>query len=128
MNKPGSCQCSRPDDETRLVFPCSGAADVGEVADRAARWLTRAGTGDMYCLAGIGGRVSGILASTHAATKILAIDGCPHECVRKTLELAGFTGIRHLKRHELGLQKRQTPATEENIRRVAEAGAVLLNT
>jgi len=127
MNKPCSCQCGGGEEESRLVFPCSGAADVGEVTDRAARWMTRAGTGDMYCLAGIGGRVSGIMASTQAATKILAIDGCPQECARKTLEQAGFTGFRHLKLTDLGLLKRQTPPTDEVVRRVAEAGAVFLN-
>jgi len=127
MNQPCACQCGPGPEETRLVFPCSGAADVGEVTDRAARWMTRAGTGDMYCLAGIGGRVSGIMASTAAATKILAIDGCVQECARKTLEQAGFTGFRHLKLDELGLKKRHTPPTDEVIHRVAEAGAVLLN-
>jgi uncharacterized metal-binding protein len=128
MKKSCTCQCDCEDTEPRLVFPCSGAADGGEVADRAARWMTRAGTGDMYCLAGIGGRVSGIMASTQAATKILAIDGCPQECARKTLEQAGFTGFRHLKLTDLGLLKRQTPPTDDVVRRVAEAGAVSLNT
>jgi uncharacterized metal-binding protein len=128
MNQPCACQCGSEPEETRLVFPCSGAADVGEVSDRAARWMTRAGTGDMYCLAGIGGRVSGIMASTAAANKILAIDGCPQECARKTLEQAGFTGFYHLKLDALGLKKRHTPPTDEVVHRVAEAGAVLLNT
>jgi uncharacterized metal-binding protein len=128
MNQPCTCQCGGAAEETRLVFPCSGAADVGEVTDRAARWMTRAGTGDMYCLAGIGGRVSGIVASTQAAAKILAIDGCPQECARHTLEAAGFGGFYHLKLHELGLKKRHSPPTDEIVHGVAEAGAVLLNT
>ena len=128
MNQPCTCQCGVGAEETRLVFPCSGAADVGEVTDRAARWMMRAGTGDMYCLAGIGGHVSGIMASTAAATKILAIDGCAQECARKTLEHAGFTGFRHLKLDELGFKKRHTPPTDEVVHCVAEAGAVLFNT
>ena len=40
-----------------MIFACSGAADVGAVADQAARKMTRDGTGKMFCLAGIGGRV-----------------------------------------------------------------------
>ena len=64
------CACSAA---PKLIFPCSGAADVGAVADQAARQLTRDGKGKMFCLAGIGGRVSGIMASTAAAEKILEI-------------------------------------------------------
>ena len=43
----------------KLVFPCSGASDVGGLSDRAARQMTLDQTGKMYCLAGIGGRVEG---------------------------------------------------------------------
>ena len=48
----------------KLIFSCSGAADVGEISDRAARKLSAEGAGKMFCLAGVGGRVSGIMAST----------------------------------------------------------------
>ena len=34
----------------RLIFACSGASDVGEIADRAARKLSREGVGKMYCI------------------------------------------------------------------------------
>jgi uncharacterized metal-binding protein len=34
---------------------------VGAIADQAGRKLTRVGAGKMFCLAGIGGRVSGIM-------------------------------------------------------------------
>lgn len=67
---------------TKLIFACSGAADVGAVADQAARQMTRDGIGRMFCLAGIGGRVPGIMKTTQAAEAILAIDGCPLNCVR----------------------------------------------
>ncbi len=110
----------------KLVFPCSGAADVGGLADRAARQMTLDKSGNMYCLAGIGGRVNTIIETTRAAAKILVIDGCPQECARKTMELAGFTGFQHLKLASLGLYKGSSPATDENIRRVANKGGELL--
>ena len=44
----------------------------------------------MFCLAGIGARIAGILESTKAANKLVAIDGCPVACSKKTLEHAGF--------------------------------------
>ena len=52
--------------------------------------MTKDGTGKMYCLAGIGGRVEGIMANTKAAARVLVIDGCDQECARKTMELAGL--------------------------------------
>jgi len=110
----------------KLIFSCSGGADVGELADRASRKLTGEGKGRMFCLAGIGGRVSGILKNTEAASVIVAVDGCPLDCARKTLENAGFTDLRHVQLADLGLSKGESPATEENIRRVAEKIEALL--
>ena len=78
------------------MFACSGAADAGEISDLAARKLTAESTGKMFCLAGIGGRVSGIM-ETKAAAAILALDGCPLDCARKTLEEAGFSDFEHLR-------------------------------
>ena len=71
---------------TQLIFACSGAADVGAIADQAARKLTKEGVGKMFCLAGVGGRVSGIMKTTEVANKILAIDGCDMQCAKKILQ------------------------------------------
>jgi len=105
-----------------LIFACSGAADVGAITDRAARKLTqRMGPGKMYCLAGIGGRVEGILKTTEEAEKILAIDGCPLDCVKLSLEEAGFAEFEHIKVTDLGLEKGKSPATDENIATIVQA-------
>jgi len=123
MNEKTPCACgSAP----KLIFACSGSSDVGAIADQAARKLTKDGTGKMYCLAGIGGRVSGIMATTESAAKILAIDGCPINCARKTLELAGFKKIDHLTLSDIGLQKGQSSVTPENVSMVAQEAAPLL--
>ena len=109
-----------------MIFACSGAADVGAVADQAARKMTRDGTGKMFCLAGIGGRVSGIMATTGAAAKILAIDGCPLNCVKATLEQAGFSTFAHLQLADLGMEKGKTPVSPEAVEKAAAAGAAKL--
>ena len=113
-NPQSTCCAAAP----KLIFSCSGAADVGEISDRAARKLTAEGAGKMFCLAGVGGRVSGILASTQAAAAILAIDGCPLDCARKTLEEAGFAQFAHVRLNDLGMEKGKSPATEERIAQV----------
>lgn len=109
-----------------LIFACSGAADVGAVADQAAREMTRNGAGSMFCLAGIGGRVPGIMKTTEAAGDILAIDGCPINCVKKCLEEAGFDTFKHLRLADLGLKKGETEVNDSTVKAVARHGAELL--
>lgn len=117
--------CSKIPSE-KLVFACSGAADVGAIADQAARKLSKAGKGKMFCTVGLGGRVAPILETTRAASTILAIDGCPLDCTKKSLEEAGFTDCLHLRVTDLGLAKGQTEISDANISQVFdEAGAML---
>ncbi len=123
MNEKNACASGGA---PKLIFACSGAADVGAIADQAARKLTKDGVGKMFCLAGIGGRVSGIMATTETAAQILAIDGCPLNCVKNSLEQAGFKKYEHLQLADLGMAKGQTPLTPETIERVAVAGAAKL--
>lgn len=113
-NQPTCCGAA-----PKLIFACSGAADVGQISDLAARRLSAEGAGKMFCLAGVGGRVSGIMATTQAAAAILAIDGCQLDCARKTLETAGFTQFEHLRLTDLGMEKGKTPATEEAVAEAA---------
>ena len=123
MSNTCKCECSAA---PKLIFACSGAADVGAVADQAARQLTKDGTGKMFCLAGIGGRVSGIMKTTEAAQAILAIDGCPLDCTKKSLEEAGFTNFKHLQLADLGLTKGETEVSESNVTTVVQKGAEML--
>jgi uncharacterized metal-binding protein len=123
MNSQPQCSCTTA---PKLIFPCSGASDVGGLSDQAGRQMTVDGTGKMYCLAGIGGRVEGIMTNTRGAARVLVIDGCPQECARKTMELAGFKDFQHLKLAEMGFKKGETPLTPARIREVAAKGAELL--
>ncbi len=111
----------------KLIFACSGAADVGAISDRAARKLTKDGKGKMFCLAGVGGRVRGILDKTGAAARILAIDGCSLDCTKKTLEQAGFTSFAHVRVTDLGMEKGKAPTTDQNVEVVASAAGPLLS-
>jgi len=85
-----NCSCNIA---PKLIFACSGGSDVGKISDEAARLLTKEGKGKMFCLAGIGGRVSGIMASTEAAAKMLAIDGCPLDCAKKDPRTGRLHGL-----------------------------------
>jgi uncharacterized metal-binding protein len=109
-----------------LIFACSGAADVGEISDRAARNMSKDGAGKMFCLAGIGGRVEGIMKKTSTASKILAIDGCELGCVKNCLKQAGFDHYEHFRVTDLGLEKGNTDINDENIAKVAVKGKEML--
>ena len=120
MDDSGSCSCKGG---PKLIFACSGAADVGRLSDLAARTMTKEGVGSMFCLAGVGGRVSGIMESTKAASKILAVDGCDLDCTKHCLEHAGFTGFEHVRLGDLGFEKGATKVCEQSVRKVVEEGA-----
>lgn len=123
MAEQNSCSCSGG---PTLIFACSGAADVGAIADQAARKLTADQKGKMFCLAGIGARVPGILKTTEAAARILAIDGCPLNCVKGTLEQAGFQSFLHLQIADLGMEKGKTPPSPQALATVVDKACALL--
>jgi uncharacterized metal-binding protein len=80
----------------------------------------------MFCLAGVGGRVDGIMKTTETAEKILAIDGCPLLCAKKTLESAGFSKFDHVLLADIGMVKGQTEPNEANISKAVEICAAKL--
>jgi uncharacterized metal-binding protein len=120
---PGTPAAKKP----AIVYACSGCSDAGELADRIARQLTREGAAEMSCLAGIGGRVKSLVAKAENAERILAIDGCPLNCTRHTLELAGFKNFEHLELHKLGMKKNSCPVTDERIAAGVSAARKILS-
>ena len=102
-----------------LVFPCSGGADVGELSDRVGRKIAQCGQAKMFCLAGIGAHIPGIIESAKAAKKIVAIDGCPVSCAKKILEHAGFSVIAYNLK-EMGFEKGKTKVNKENIEKATQ--------
>lgn len=99
---------------TKLLYSCSGSADVGEIADRAARRLRDEGFAKMTCLAGVGADLSGFVQSALGADENISIDGCPMACARKSLERIGVHPTSWILT-ELGLVKHETPVTEQII-------------
>jgi uncharacterized metal-binding protein len=87
------------------IFACSGASNVGQIANKIAVELTKQEVGKMMCTVGIGGRIGGLMKSAEGSERLIAIDGCPLNCTKETLELAGFTPDRHIVISELGIKK-----------------------
>lgn len=103
-----------------LLFPCSGAADVGELADRSARAATLEGIGRMYCLAAMGARLPAFIEQAREADAIVAIDGCPEQCASRCLEGAGVPATFVIRLRELGFEKGKTRRTGHAVAKVVE--------
>jgi uncharacterized metal-binding protein len=88
-----------------LIFSCAGSSNVGQIGNQAAIRLAQEGVGRYFCLAGIGGHVSGMIESTKAGKMLIAIDGCPVGCAKKTLEHTGFNIDEYIQVTELGVEK-----------------------
>lgn len=105
--------------ETKLIYSCSGAADVGEIADRVVRKLRADGSARMTCLAGISAGLSGYVQSAKGADVNITIDGCKTACAKKTLEKIGVTPASYILTG-FGLVKGETPVTEKIIDQMCE--------
>lgn len=97
-----------------IVYACSGASDVGEIADRAARRLHALKRARMECLPSVSARTvrRDELAK---APLILAIEGCGKECVSKLLELAGIRAVTQVRLCDLGMIKGETTPGEAAV-------------
>jgi uncharacterized metal-binding protein len=87
------------------IFPCTGAANVGQLSNKIAIELDKQGIGNLMCTVGIGARAPGLMKSAEASDRIITIDGCPVNCATKTMELAGFKVDRQIVISDLGIKK-----------------------
>jgi uncharacterized metal-binding protein len=98
--------------ENTIILPCSGGSNFGQIANQVALSLDILGLGRLYCLAGIGGHIAGMVESAKSAERIVAIDGCDTACARKTIEHAGLNGKENLITHSC--LKQLLPALQGN--------------
>lgn len=105
--------------ETKLIYACSGASDVGEIADRVARRLRDEGAAGMSCLAALGAGLSGYVQSAKGADMNITIDCCKTACAKKTLERIGVKPTSYILTG-FGLVKGETPVTDKIIAELSE--------
>ncbi len=88
-----------------MILACSGGSNVGQLSNQAAVELTREGLGKMFCLAGIGGGLSGFVQSAKDVPAMVIIDGCEVACGKKTLEREGVPVDKYVVVTDLGIIK-----------------------
>jgi uncharacterized metal-binding protein len=105
-----------------MILACSGGSNVGQLANQAAVELTQEGFGKIYCLAGIGGHVSGFVQSAKDVSEMVVIDGCATCCSKATLEHAEVPIKSYLILTDLGIEKNKDfNLKREDLNRVKEA-------
>jgi uncharacterized metal-binding protein len=94
--------------DTAVTLACSGGSNVGQITNEVAKSLYAEGLANFFCLAGVGGHVSGMVASVKGADRVLVLDGCPVGCGKKCMDMAGITGYEYLVVTDLGIAKEKT--------------------
>jgi len=96
-----SCSLSRT-----VVFTCSGAANVGQIANQAAVDLQQESIATMLCLAAIGSHNEDMIALSLSANRVVGIDGCSVACTKNTLKHAEIPMTDHVVVTDLSLAKK----------------------
>jgi uncharacterized metal-binding protein len=124
---PSASCCGSDKKKTVLFYACSGGANVAEISDKAARELMFSGQGTMFCLAGLGAGIPGMIQRAKDADVNLVIDGCPMDCAKKVFEKAGVTNFAYVTVTDLGIEKvKGLRCTDEQVGKVvAKAKEVL---
>jgi len=105
-----------------MLLACSGASNLGQLANQVAVELTREGFGKMFCLAGIGAHLSGFVQSAKDVPAMVVIDGCQVACSKKILEHAEIPMKAYVTISDLGIEKTMdTNLKREEIDRVKAA-------
>ena len=122
-----SNKCCENEKKTVLLYACSGGANVAEISDRAARELMFAGQGTMFCLAGLGANIEGMVQTAKDAHLNLVIDGCQMDCAKKIFEDRGLTNYTQIKVTDLGIEKvKGVRCTQEQVDKVVERARQVL--
>jgi len=89
-----------------LVYSCSGCSNVAQLANTVALRLDRAGLAEMSCIVGVGGHVAALVNKARSGRRIIALDGCPLQCVQACLQQHDLRADVHVILSQLGWRKR----------------------
>ena len=107
-----------------MILSCSGGSNFGQLSNQAAVELTQEGFGKMFCLAGVGGHLSGFIQSAKDVPLMVAVDGCSVGCAKAILEHAEIPVKSYVvltdhgieKNHEFDLKKEEIEACKKVLR------------
>ena len=113
--------CCAPEGNVMLLA-CSGGSNVGQLANQACVELTSEGFGKMFCLAGLGAKLSGFVQSARDVPEIVVIDGCEVGCAKAIFANAGVPLRGHVVLTNEGIAKnKDLKLRREDIEQVKRA-------
>jgi len=116
-----TCTCGQ-NEEKRIIFPCAGQANTGQITNLAAVQLTEEGFGSIACVALLATGAEGLIAGAKNADEVVVLDGCPMLCAKKIAEAQGVPVGQHLVVTDLGIAKGPSKSyTDDDIETVVSA-------
>ncbi|MDP3397008.1 MAG: putative zinc-binding protein [Methanoregula sp.] len=104
MAETPSCSCGQ-NEKKRIIFPCSGVANVGQITNLASIQLAEEGYGSPSCVALLATGAEVLVSGTKVADEVLVLDGCPLICAKKIADEKGVVVAQHIVVTELGIAK-----------------------
>ena len=121
MTEKPTCSCGA-NEPKRIIFPCAGQANVGQLTNLAALQLTEEGYGSIACVALLAIGTESLIANAMNADEVVVLDGCPMQCGKKIAGAQGVAAGQHLVITELGITKGPSKSyTEEDLEKIVAA-------
>jgi uncharacterized metal-binding protein len=118
MAETPTCSCGA-NEPKRIIFPCAGQANVGQLTNLAAVQLTEEGYGNIACIALLATGAEGLVTNAKNVDEVVILDGCPMLCAKKIADAQGVTAAQHLVMTELGITKGPSKNyTEDDIEKI----------
>ena len=116
-----TCGCG---DTAYIVLSCSGASDLGYIADQTARKLHRNEIRKMNCLT-VAATGTDEKVEEFKQCNILVIDGCSEDCGRKIMKMRGIDDYNYLRLTDLGYEKGKTSTSGKVINQVCDKAEII---
>lgn len=121
MAEPAKCSCGA-NEPKRIIFPCAGQANVGQLTNLAALQLTEEGYGSIACASLLAIGAENLVANALNADEVVVLDGCPMQCAKKIAGAQGVAAGQYLIVTDLGIAKGPSKQyTDDDIEKIVAA-------
>jgi uncharacterized metal-binding protein len=121
MTETPKCSCGA-NEPKRIIFPCAGQANVGQLTNLAAIQLTEEGYGSIACAALLATGAENLIQNALNADEVVILDGCPMLCAKKIAGAQGVAAGQHLVLTEHGITKGPSKSyTNDDIEKIVAA-------
>ena len=118
MTETPACSCGA-NEPKRIIFPCAGQANVGQLTNLAALQLTEEGYGSIACASLLAIGAENLVANAINADEVVILDGCPMLCAKKIAGAQGIAAGQYLVMTELGITKGPSKSyTNDDIEKI----------